>query len=126
MNRSIGFLAGLVLAACSGAALAWGGHGGFHASGGAHPAFVAHPHFVHRRTVFVGGTFIVAAPYPYYYYPPAYYGYASPAYADPPTYVEQGDSIRYYCPDYRDYYPNVPECPSPWLQVVPGAGGYTR
>ena len=71
----------------------------------------------------------VGAPYPYYYYPPYYYppAYAaSPAYEEPPVYIEQADEVRYYCPDYRDYYPNVPNCPSPWLQVVPGASGYSR
>ena len=139
MKRSIALLAGLALMAGAGAALAHGGHGGGHGgghfSGGGHvgfhvtgtvhsgPRFVGHPHFFPRHTVFVGGVF-VAAPYPYYYYPPAYY--PPPAYEEPPTYVEQGDDVRYYCPDYRDYYPNVPNCPSPWLQVVPGAGGYTR
>jgi hypothetical protein len=73
---------------------------------------------VTSRTVIVGGGFFLGWPY-YYppYYPPYYYppGYA----ADSPAYVEQGADVRYYCPDYRDYYPNVPDCPSPWMKVVP-------
>jgi hypothetical protein len=61
--------------------------------------------------------------YPYYpyYYPPAYA--AAPAYSEPPTYVEQGPGVQYYCPDYRDYYPNVATCPSQWLQVIPDGAG---
>ena len=43
-----------------------------------------------------------------------------------PVYVEQGSDLRYYCPDYRDYYPNVATCPSQWLQVVPAAAGYAN
>jgi hypothetical protein len=140
MKRSIALLLGFALLAITGASLARGGsgghfsggHGGSHMSGGAHPApghfhgsSGGHPHGHH---VFVGGAFFVGGPYPYYYYPPYYYPYydAAPVYQDPPVYVEQADEVRYYCPDYRDYYPNVPNCPSQWLQVVPGAGGYTR
>jgi len=115
------------------------GHGGFHGGGGPHPmppihgGVPGHPpgghvHFVHGRPVFVSGGFYYYYPYPYYpyypYYPPAYYD--GSAYSEPPTYVEQGDQIRYYCPDYRDYYPNVPDCPSQWLQVVPGPSGYSK
>jgi hypothetical protein len=85
------------------------------------------PHHSHR--VIVGGAVFVGAPfwyppYPYGYpYPYPYYespGYADPAYTQQPAYIEQGD-IRYYCPDSQDYYPNVPTCPSPWMQVLPGA-----
>ncbi|HKW37447.1 MAG TPA: hypothetical protein VJO54_06535 [Burkholderiales bacterium] len=78
------------------------------------------------------GTVVVGAPffwYPPYPYPYAYYPYAAPAYGGPayteaPQYIEQSD-IRYYCPDYQDYYPNVTSCPSPWMQVVPGAAPAT-
>jgi len=89
------------------------------------PVIVGRPGFPHHRVI-VGGAVVVAAPffwyppypYPYYpYVPPAYGG----SYTQTPTYVEQGD-IAYYCPDYQDYYPNVPSCPSPWMQVVPGTG----
>jgi hypothetical protein len=86
------------------------------------PVFVGQPH--HR--VIVSGAVVVGAPwfwwppYPYPYYPPVYGG---SAYTEPPTYIEQG-TVYYWCPDYQDYYPNVPNCPSPWVQVVPGASGY--
>jgi hypothetical protein len=66
-------------------------------------------------------------PYPYPYgYPYVAPAYGGSAYTETPQYVEQGDSIRYYCPDYRDYYPNVASCPSPWMQVVPDQGAYTN
>ena len=88
------------------------------------------PGYPHWRPI-VGGAVVIGAPffYPYYYpyypyyYPPAYP--EAPVYSEPPTYIEQGSNIQfqYYCPDYRDYYPNVASCPSPWMQVVPGGAG---
>ena len=68
---------------------------------------------------------IVVGP-PFFYYPPIYAApvYPVPAYQEPPVYIEQGSEVLYYCPDYRDYYPNVPTCPSPWMRVLPDAGGY--
>ena len=95
-----------------------------------HPpgVIVGHPPGVHPPH---GGTIIVSGGY--FWYPPYYpyypYGYVPPAYGgepyvQPPTYIEQGE-IRYYCPDYQDYYPNVPNCPSPWMQVIPDTGGYS-
>ena len=45
-----------------------------------------------------------------------------PVYTPVPEPVHVGGSdLRYFCPDYRDYYPNVATCPSQWLQVVPQA-----
>jgi hypothetical protein len=94
------------------------------------PVVVVRPGFPHRRVI-VGGAVVVGAPffwYPPYPYPYPYYPYVAPAYGgsaytQAPTYVEQGD-VRYYCPDYQDYYPNVPNCPSQWMQVVPDTGAY--
>jgi hypothetical protein len=63
-----------------------------------------------------GSTVVVAAPFFYPVYVPV------PA----PVYVEQSSDLRYYCPDYRDYYPNVATCPSQWMQVIPGAAGTTN
>ena len=95
------------------------------------PVVIGRPGFPHNRVI-VGGAIVVGAPffwyppYPYPYPPYAYppYAYVDPAYGgsaytEVPTYIEQG-AIAYYCPDYQDYYPNVPSCPSPWMQVVPG------
>jgi hypothetical protein len=145
MKRYIAFLFGLALLVGAGAALAGGGsrHGGGHGHGahvfvGVHsgPVFVHHPRpFFRHRTVIVGAPIVVAAAplYPYYY-PPAYYPPAystppaymeQPAYAEPPVYMEQpaaqppAAQVLYYCPDSRDYYPNVPTCPSPWMKVLP-------
>lgn len=113
-----------------------GGHwGGGHPVGvGGHPPPIRHPGpvFVGRPGHYHTRPVVVAAPffYPYYYYYPYYpyyypSAYPAPAYSESPTYVEQGPSILYYCPDYRDYYPNVATCPSPWLQVLPqGTGAY--
>lgn len=92
------------------------------------PVFVGRPGFPHHRVI-VGGAIVVGAPffwyppYPYPYYPYVAPAYGGPAYTEVPTYVEQGspNGVWYYCPDYQDYYPNVPSCPSPWVQVVPGA-----
>jgi hypothetical protein len=81
------------------------------------------PFFHHRHRVIVGSTVVIGAPffYPYPYYPPVYA--PAPVYSEPPAYVEQSTEVYYYCPDYRDYYPNVPTCPSPWMQVLPGTAG---
>ncbi len=143
MNRYIALLLGLSLAMGAGAALGSGGNSDGHNGGQAvvhnggrmmvavhagpvfvngrpAPVIVARPQFFRRSTVVIGGAFVVAAPfypYPYPYYPPAY----PQAYAQPPAYVEQGGqggNVYYYCPDYRDYYPNVASCPSPWMQVL--------
>jgi len=89
------------------------------------PVVVGRPGFPHHRVI-VGGAIVVGAPffwyppYPYPYPPYAYVapGYGGSAYTEVPTYIEQG-AVAYYCPDYQDYYPNVPNCPSPWMQVVP-------
>lgn len=96
------------------------------------PVVVARPGFPRNRVI-VGGSVIVAAPYYYPAYPYAYpYPYVAPVYGNSayseelPQYIEQGDTIRYYCPDYQDYYPNVPTCPSQWMQVVPDNGAYTN
>jgi hypothetical protein len=112
-----------------------GGHPVGHPIAGVRPpaVVVGRPGFPHHRVI-VGGAIVVAAPffwyppYPYPYYPYAYVppAYGGPAYTEVPTYIEQQGQVYYYCPDYQDYYPNVPNCPSPWVQVVPGASGYTN
>jgi hypothetical protein len=140
MNRCTVLLLGLSLALGADAALGRGGNSGGHGGGrtagfhGGHaigsvrvgPVFAGarfapvarSPRFFHRGAVFVGGAVVLAAPfYPYPY--PYPYPYYPPAYTEPPAYVEQGGNVYYYCPDYRDYYPNVASCPSPWMKVLP-------
>lgn len=147
MKRSIAILMGLAMLASAGAVPArdnGGGQGAGHrASGGFARAGAQHrgggpgvhhgQH--HRRPIVVirpgwwwhhghhrhhhhhhGSAFAVTVPlyYPVYTSVPA------------PVYVEQGSEVRYYCPDYRDYYPNVATCPSQWMQVIPGAVGTTN
>jgi len=92
------------------------------------PVFVGRTPFFHRHRVFGGGTVIVGAPFFYPYYP--YYPYYPPAYpvpySEPPAYIEQGEGVYYYCPDYNDYYPNVSSCPSHWVPVSAAANEYPQ
>ena len=134
MKRPIAILMGLAMLASADAVLARESVGGQGASGGrqagAHARHqggrpgVHHGHH-HRRPIVVirpgwwwhhnhvvyGSTVVVTAPVFY----PAYAPVAAP------VYVEQSSEVRYYCPDYRDYYPNVATCPSQWMQVIPEA-----
>ena len=57
---------------------------------------------------------------PYGYYAPAY---GVPLVVYPLADVPATEGYAYFCPDNRRYYPNVRECPSGWLAVVPGAPG---
>lgn len=45
--------------------------------------------------------------------PQIYYVYPPSVYDEPPAHY------RYYCPDSRRYFPDVTECRSGWLKVVP-------
>lgn len=57
---------------------------------------------------------------PYGYYAPAY---VAPLVVYPLPAVPETEGYAYFCPDNRRYYPDVRECPSGWLAVVPGAPG---
>ena len=145
MKRPIAILMGLAMLASADAVLAResvGGQGtGRHASGGfagahakhnggrpgvhnghhnARPIVVVRPwwwwHQHHGHHHNHSSTVVVTTPLFYPVYTPV------PA----PVYVEQSSDVRYYCPDYRDYYPNVATCPSQWMQVIPGAVGYSN
>lgn len=69
------------------------------------------------------------APYgaPYWVYPPPYYVYAPPPVVveEPPVYIQREAPLApgywYYCPspNAQGYYPTVPSCPEPWIQVPP-------
>ena len=92
------------------------------------PVFV-HPHHFHRGTVFIGGAFVGASFWPYYYYPyppPYYYGpdYV-PRYEVPGVYVERFDGSptpdtpgEIFCPSAGAYYPDVQECQGGWQRVL--------
>ena len=71
----------------------------------------------------------LALPYyypPSYYYPPRHYYYSPPVAVAPPAptvYLQQDApppppaGYWYYCRDPQGYYPQVPQCPTPWQQV---------
>src|SRR6266581_3089886 len=136
MRRPIAILLGVALLMSAPAVFARGGRGGgghaggggFHGGGtsmgfhGGHGGMAAvgvrigHPIGRPFAGVRSGPVFVGHPPffYPYYpYYPPVY----PVPYSEPPAYIEQGSGVYYYCPDYNDYYPNVPSCPSHWVPV---------
>lgn len=39
--------------------------------------------------------------------------------APAPVQAASQAQLRYYCPDWNDYWPEVQSCPSAWLKVVP-------
>jgi hypothetical protein len=72
-----------------------------------------------------------AYPYPYGYYDGGYYDGYSSYDAAPQTYIQRdtGDAIApaapqrsqysYYCTNPAGYYPQIANCPTGWLTVVP-------
>ncbi len=59
-----------------------------------------------------------------YAYPAAaVYSAPGAVYADPgpTTYVQQDPGYRYYCRDPAGFYPDVPNCSTGWLKVMPDA-----
>lgn len=103
------------------------------------PSDAAGRHRHHWRggsRVFVGFGFGPAywyGPYPYWYYPPPYYYTPPPVVVqEPPVYVQQqpapaappppsgpAEGYWHYCPSAKQYYPDVPTCPEPWIKVPP-------
>jgi hypothetical protein len=124
----------LLIVALGMPAQARGGRGSHH--GGHHGG---HRHHVHGRVVVGVGPWWWGPAYPYWYYPPPYYAYPPPYYStpnvvidEPPVYI-QGPAAQapasqapgtpsgywYYCPSTQAYYPDVPTCQEPWVQVSP-------
>jgi hypothetical protein len=82
---------------------------------------------------------IAYIPPPVVYSPPPYYVQSAPVYSNPSVYSSPSvystnpsivitpsaqannpeQPVWYYCADYREYYPNVEQCPSNWLRVLP-------
>jgi hypothetical protein len=102
------------------------GHGHGHGQRGRHHTF--------RGGTWTGTTWSEwdpwwwAAPYypAYLYYydywaPPDINQEPSPVYVQPTPQVEE-QSYWYFCPDSRNCYPYVKQCPKGWLKVVPPAG----
>jgi len=64
-------------------------------------------------------------PYPYYGYPPPYYYPPAPIVVEQPqVYVQPAPPAAppaywHYCRSAQGYYPQVPSCPEPWVQVSP-------
>jgi len=61
----------------------------------------------------IGGAIGYAITRPYGPPPPVYYSAPQPVYANP------NYPMWYYCNEYRDYYPRISTCPSPWMPIVP-------
>lgn len=98
---------------------AHGGHRGARASNSARAP--AQPHAHHHR--FRSRLFLV--PVPLFFYTPVPRYYRAPAagsYSQPANALSPQPGVRYYCPDLGAYYPDVIDCPSPWLNVSPGEG----
>ena len=92
-------------------------HGHFRPFANPAPFFAPVPLFVPPPTYYeyYGAT-------PYLAPPPVYYDYgydAAPPPYGPPAYVERDDGYRYYCSARAAYYPEIVECPEPWLVVPP-------
>jgi len=94
------------------------------------PAYTAYAPLPRMATV----SRVVVVPSPYYvavssYYNPGAAGYsaASSGWGWTPVDSVVGlagqqqvqQDVRFYCPDYRAYYPEVQTCPSEWLKVIP-------
>jgi hypothetical protein len=64
-----------------------------------------------------------AYPYPYASYPAVAYSAPGAVYADagPTTYIQQDPGYRYYCRSPAGFYPDVPNCSTGWLKVLPDA-----
>ena len=96
------------------------GHGYGHGGG----------HFSFRGGVWIGpgwggwgpwwwGSPVYPYYYPYYYSePPVVMQEQPPVYVQPPPQPEE-QYYWYFCPDAKNYYPYVKQCPRGWLKVVP-------
>jgi len=60
-------------------------------------------------------------PYPYYSSPPVVYQ-QQPVYDMQTQQQEEEEYYWYYCPDAKNYYPYVKQCPNGWIKVVPSPG----
>jgi len=101
------------------------------------PAAPSHARHHGRGGVFigVGPGFWWGSPYPYWWGPPYPYHWYPPPYYYPPAgiVVEQPQvyvqpppappaappAYWYYCQSAQGYYPQVQNCPEPWVQVPP-------
>ena len=63
----------------------------------------------HSRVIILGGPF---------FEPPICYA-APYVVQNPPVYVAPGVGYSYYCTDPSGYYPEIQDCPSGWLRVIP-------
>src|SRR5215831_18518181 len=72
----------------------------------------------------VGPGFWWGPPYPYYWYPPPYYYPPPVVVQQPQVYVQQAPSPAppsdwYYYKSAGEYYPQIQNCPEPWIRVSP-------
>lgn len=116
MKRSIYLIVALtavfIIGALPMSADAFGGH------------FGGHGHSSFRGSVWIGpgwgwGPWWGPPAYPYYYWEdPVVIQRESPTYVQPTPQTED-QYYWYFCPDAKNYYPYVKECPKGWLRVVP-------
>ncbi len=59
-------------------------------------------------------------PYPYHSYPP--YVIQQPSLYEMQAPQQHQEYYWYFCPDSKNYYPYVKQCPKGWLKVVPPKG----
>lgn len=86
----------------------------------------AHGHFFFRGGVWIGPGWGGWDPwwwgppaYPYYYWEPPFVMQEQPPVYVEPTPQPEEEYYWYFCPDSKNYYPYVKQCPSGWLRVVP-------
>jgi hypothetical protein len=114
----------------------WRGHGrhghGWHGYRSHGSRWYGHGGHSSRIYIGLGSTFWWGSR-PGWYRPPPAYVYPAPVYVSPPrvivaeqpVYVQQEPaaalppSYWYYCESSGGYYPSVPTCPEPWVQVPP-------
>ena len=60
-------------------------------------------------------------PYPYYSYPPYVIQQQTPVY-EMQAPQQHEEYYWYFCPDSKNYYPYVKQCPNGWLKVIPPQG----
>lgn len=91
------------------------------------PVYATYRTYAYAPPPVYTATRVASVPVPYYVAVPAYGG--GLAYSAPQSWgwspvgsvvpLAGRGELRYYCPDFRVFYPQVESCPTPWLKVLP-------